>query len=122
MTSILKSKVKSPVNTSAFDEMKIKINASNKVTKVDGEIEIEMTVNDYNLDEVEMNDEQAIVIRWEFVNPWTGADCVHAIYAEKYDRDTGMFFCVNSWGLVKDRPKIHQSALTRIYVITLKLD
>ena len=102
--------------------MKIQINARIKVTKVDGKIEIEMTVNDCNLDEVEMNDEQAFVVRWEFVNPWTGADWVHAIYAEKYDRDTGMLFCVNSWGLIKGRPKIHQSAVTRIYMITLKLD
>ena len=122
VTTILKSKVKSPVNTTAFDDMKIRVNARNKATGVDGEMTVEMSVKVVNLEDVKMQADQAFVVRWEFVNPWTGADCVHAIYAEKYDATTGMFYCVNSWGLIKGRPKIHQSAVTRIYLITLKLD
>ena len=66
---ILKNSVRSPVNTDAFNGMKIRIMATNKGSNIDGEKEVKVEVKDINLEEVEMKYHQAIVIRWEFECP-----------------------------------------------------
>ena len=57
------------------------------------------------------------------IDMWTGEENPHAIYVEKYDAASKVFYCINSWGrFIKSKPKVHISAVSRIYSISLELE
>ena len=45
-----------------------------------------------------INDECAIVLRWNLGKDNQGKDINHAIFAKSYDPKTRIFACINSWG------------------------
>ena len=121
----LQARVSSPVNTSAFDQMEVKIHATDKETELERDIVIKIVVEEISEDDLDMvqDNKKALIIRWEILNMWTGEENPHAIYVEKYDAASKVFYCINSWGRFnKSKPKVHMSAVSRIYSISLELE
>ena len=121
----LQARVSSPANTSAFDQMEVKIYATEKETEMERDIVIKIVVEEITEDDLVMvqNDMTALIICWEILNMWTGEENPHAIYVEKYDAASKVFYCINSWGrFIKSKPKVHISAVSRIYSISLELE
>ena len=92
---------------------------------MESDIVIKIVVDEINQDDLVMvpNDMTALIICWDIHNIGIEEELPNAIYVEKYNEASKVFHCINSWGrFIKSKPKVHISAVSRIYSISLELE